>query len=90
MIFGDFQVKHGSHAVTADRTLWEKAHDVEMSMADAAVITGSATGTAPDVQSILAVKERLSIPLLIGSGLNEANVKEPVSYTHLDVYKRQR
>ena len=53
-----------------------KAHDVEMSMADAAVITGSATGTAPDVQSILAVKERLSIPLLIGSGLNEANVKE--------------
>lgn len=76
MIFGDFQVKHGSHAVMADRTLWEKAHDVEMSMADAAVITGSATGTAPDVQSILAVKERLSIPLLIGSGLNEANVKE--------------
>lgn len=76
MIFGDFQVKHGSHAVTADRTLWEKAHDVEMCMADAAVITGSATGKAPDAESIQSVKAHLNIPLLIGSGLNGSNVKE--------------
>lgn len=76
MIFGDFQVKHGSHAITEGRSLEEKAYDVEISMADAAIITGSATGKSPDVESIRKVKQRLSIPLLIGSGLNSGNADE--------------
>lgn len=74
MIFGDFQVKHGSHAVTADRTLAEKAADVENSMADAAVITGTKTGKAPDISEILEVKKNISIPLIAGSGVNINNV----------------
>ena len=76
MIFGDFQVKHGSHAITSDRTLEEKAKDIEESMADAAVITGSRTGKAPDKESILQVKRTIHIPLLAGSGLNVKNVAE--------------
>lgn len=76
MIFGDFQVKHGSHAVTSDRSLEEKASDVEVCMADAAIITGDATGKAPDAESIRKVKGKISIPLLIGSGLNAGNAKE--------------
>lgn len=76
MIFGDFQVKHGSHAITADRSLEEKAHDVEISMADAAIITGDATGRAPDVEGIDLVRENITIPLLIGSGLNVENAGE--------------
>lgn len=74
MVFGDFQVKHGSHAITADRSLREKAHDIQVSGADAAILTGSATGIAPDETLIREVKQGLSIPLLIGSGLNGGNV----------------
>lgn len=76
MIFGDFQVKHGSHALTSDRSLEEKAMDIQNSMADAAIITGSATGKSPDLESVCRVRQKLSIPLLIGSGMNQDNVKE--------------
>lgn len=76
LIFGDFQVKHGSHTITADRPIEEKAHDIQVSMADAAIITGDATGRAPSVESIDLVRENISIPLLIGSGLNVENAGE--------------
>ena len=76
MVFGDFQVKHGSHAITADRSLQEKAHDIQVSGAQAAILTGTATGIAPDATTIQEVKKGLQIPLLIGSGLNAGNVQE--------------
>ena len=76
MIFGDFQVKHGSHAITADRTLSEKAHDIQVSGADAAILTGMATGIAPDPMLIDDIKKNLCIPLLIGSGLNAQNLPQ--------------
>lgn len=74
MIFGDFQVKHGSHEMTADRTLAEKAHDVQTSGAEAAILTGTATGVAPDEGGIADIKKHLNIPLIIGSGLNIKNI----------------
>lgn len=74
MIFGDFQVKHGSHEMTADRTLAEKAHDVQVSGAEAAILTGTATGVAPDKDEIADIKRHLDIPLIIGSGLNIKNI----------------
>lgn len=80
MVFGDFQVKHGSHAITADRSLREKAHDIQTAGADAAILTGSATGSAPDAGLIQEVKQGLAIPLLIGSGLNVDNAAELWQY----------
>lgn len=76
MILGDFQVKHGSHAITADRSIEEKAHDVENSLGDAAIITGNATGSPPDIPTLIKVKNKISIPVLIGSGLSHKNIKE--------------
>ena len=75
MVFGDFHVKHGSHAITADRTLEEEAHDIEAFMCDAAIITGVATGTPPDAEACKAVKAHLSIPLLVGSGVSVRNIE---------------
>lgn len=75
MIFGDFQVKHGSHAITADRSLAEKAHDIQTCGAHAAILTGSATGVAPDAALIGDIRQHLHLPLLIGSGLNAGNVE---------------
>jgi hypothetical protein len=75
LIFGDFQVKHGSHAITADRSILEKAQDIETSLGDAVIITGTATGTPPDSESILSIKGKLSIPVLVGSGLSIKNLQ---------------
>ena len=74
MIFGDFHVKHGSHARTADRGLVDQAHDIQEFLGDAAIITGVATGSPPDAETCKRVKEHISIPLLIGSGLSVANL----------------
>lgn len=74
MIFGDFQVKYGSHAITADRSIIEKARDIQNSGAEAAILTGSMTGIAPDKNLIIDIKNNgLLIPLLLGSGINAKN-----------------
>jgi len=75
MVFGDFQVKHGSHAITSDRTVIEKAHDIEAFLGDAAIITGLSTGNPPDGKSCDGVHKELGIPLLIGSGLSSDNIQ---------------
>lgn len=76
MVFGDFHVKHGSHALTADRSLADQAHDVQEFLCDAAIITGLATGTPPDAAACKTVKPHIAIPLLIGSGLSIRNLAE--------------
>ena len=76
MVFGDFHVKHGSHSITADRSLEEEAHDVESFLCDAAIITGVATGTPPDAEACRRVKSHLSIPLLVGSGVSVKNLDD--------------
>lgn len=76
MVYGDFQVKHGSHAITADRSLAEKAHDIQTSGAEAAILTGSATGVAPNSAILRTIADDLSIPVLIGSGMNAENAAE--------------
>mgnify|MGYP003092891750 FL=1 len=74
MIFGDFQVKYGSHAITADRSIIEKARDIQNSGAEAAILTGSMTGIAPDKNLIIDIKNNgLLIPFLLGSGINAKN-----------------
>ena len=76
MVFGDFHVKHGSHAITADRSLEEQAEDVETALADAVIVTGVSTGTAPTLADIERIRRVVRIPVLIGSGLSAANLAE--------------
>jgi uncharacterized protein len=53
-IFADVHVKHGAHAITADRAIGELARDNEFFDADAAIATGTAlpvvvgSGVSPD------------------------------------------
>lgn len=42
--------------------------------AEAAILTGTATGVAPDKDGIADIKKHLGIPLIIGSGLNIKNI----------------
>lgn len=76
MIFGDYHVKHGSHQLVADKSPLELARDVEASLADAIIVTGRETGAAPDRTEIAAIREAVSIPLLIGSGLSRDTMDE--------------
>lgn len=72
----DVNVKHGSHYIIHDRSVWEQAMDVEAQGGDAVIVTGFDTGTPPTVENIGKCKEASALPIFIGSGLNSQNVSE--------------
>ncbi len=72
----DVNVKHGSHYIIHDRSVAEQAMDIEAQDGDAVIVTGFDTGTPPTVEKILECKKAVSLPILIGSGLNIDNVNE--------------
>ena len=78
-IFADVHVKHGAHAITADRTLAELARDVEFFDADAAIATGQRTGDSASLEELRAIAAGTSLPVLVGSGVNPANVGDMFS-----------
>lgn len=74
-IFADVHVKHGSHAIVADRTIEEQAKDVLFFSGDALICTGQRTGDAPTDEELRAIKISPSIPVLVGSGMTPDNVE---------------
>ena len=79
-ILADVCVKHGSHFIVSDRSLVEQAKDAEEYLADAVIITGTRTGSAPLVEEVRQVKENIGVPLFIGSGLTAENVQRFLPY----------
>src|SRR5690606_24279359 len=53
-VYADVRKKHAAHAWTADLTIAELAAAAEMHRADGLVVTGSATGHAPDPDDLRA------------------------------------
>jgi membrane complex biogenesis BtpA family protein len=76
MVFGDFHVKHGSHQITSDRDIVEQAEDVQTALGDAVIVTGIKTGVAPQKDDIMSIRDAVSLPILIGSGLSVKNLDE--------------
>lgn len=72
----DVNVKHGSHYIIHDRTVEEQAMDIEAQDGDAVIVTGFDTGTPPTVDRVLSCKEKVSLPIFVGSGINTKNVEE--------------
>lgn len=75
-VFADVHVKHGAHAITADRPLGELARDVEFFDADVAIATGSRTGDAASLDELRAIAAGTSLPVAVGSGVTPGNVGE--------------
>ena len=75
-VFADVHVKHGSHAVVADRSLAELTRDAEFFDADAVIATGSRTGDATDLEELRGIAEATTLPVLVGSGVTEGNAAE--------------
>ena len=72
-IFADVHVKHGAHAIVADRPVEEQARDVEFFDADVAIATGNHTGDATPIEEIENIRRGTSLPVIIGSGLSVGN-----------------
>ncbi|NNE46862.1 MAG: BtpA/SgcQ family protein [Rhodothermales bacterium] len=81
-IFADIRKKHAAHALTGDLTIGEIAAGMELHLADAIVVTGSATGVSPNVDSLKEVREATILPLIVGSGITAENVG--LFYDHAD------
>jgi uncharacterized protein len=73
-IFADSHVKHGSHAITADRSVAELTRDLEWSLADVVIATGQRTGDVAGEAEVSAIRAATTLPLLVGSGVTATNV----------------
>jgi uncharacterized protein len=75
-VFADVHVKHGSHAIVADRPVAEQARDAEFFDADVTIATGSHTGDPTSVEEIEHIRSGTFLPVIIGSGLSVENANE--------------
>jgi membrane complex biogenesis BtpA family protein len=73
-IFADIKKKHSAHAITADVPLGDTAHAAEFMRADAVIVTGTATGSAPQLEDAQEAKAHCHIPVLLGSGIDADNL----------------
>ena len=67
-------MKHGAHAIVADRPVEEQVKDLAFFDADAVIATGQRTGHAADLDYIRLIKEASHLPTLVGSGVTPENV----------------
>ncbi|MFK7880197.1 BtpA/SgcQ family protein [Roseobacter sp.] len=73
-VFADSHVKHGSHAIVADRTVTELTRDLAFFDADAVIATGQRTGDSAALDEIETVRDATHLPVLVGSGVTPENV----------------
>ena len=73
-IFADAHVKHGAHAIVADRSLEEMARDLEFFDADALIVTGQRTGDSADPAELALFRSASRLPVLVGSGVSRHNI----------------
>jgi hypothetical protein len=83
-IIADVKKKHSSHALTGDVPLAEAARTTEFFGAQALVVTGTATADPPAPEDVATVKEAVSVPVCIGSGVTAENL--PALWPHADVF----
>jgi uncharacterized protein len=73
-VFADVHVKHGAHAIVADRSIPEMTRDAEFFDADAVIVTGQRTGDSADLGELATVAGSTGLPVLVGSGVTPDNV----------------
>ncbi len=72
LILADIQVKYAT--MLEDRSLAESAALATAHQADAVVVSGSATGSAPVPDELIAAGSGAGVPVIIGSGLDAINI----------------
>ncbi|WP_320020113.1 BtpA/SgcQ family protein [Labilibaculum manganireducens] len=79
-VFTDIKKKHSSHAITADVDIAETAEAAEFFLSDGVIITGSSTGKTVYLHELKSLKDKIHIPVLIGSGITAENLSEYWDY----------
>jgi uncharacterized protein len=79
-IFADVHVKHGSHAIVADRSLPELTRDAEFFDADAVIVTGQRTGDSAAIDDLSTVKRSTDLAVMVGSGVSRDNISQIFDY----------
>jgi membrane complex biogenesis BtpA family protein len=80
-VFADSHVKHGAHAITADRTIEELTRDLAFFDADAVIATGQRTGDSAAIAEIETIAGATHLPVLVGSGVDATNIGEILKRT---------
>ena len=75
-ILADIKKKHASHAITGDLSLEETAKGTTFCRADGLIVTGRATGHAPDPHDLETARHATPLPVLVGSGVTARNVSD--------------
>ena len=75
-VFADIKKKHSSHAITADVSLAETARAAEFFLADAVVVTGTATAEPTSPADVREAVDACRLPVLVGSGLTPQNLSQ--------------
>lgn len=81
-VFADSHVKHGAHAITADRTIEELTRDLAFFDADVIIATGQRTGNSATVEEIETIGAATHLPLLVGSGVSKDNILDILNRTN--------
>lgn len=68
-IFTDSHVKHGAHAITADRSVEELTRDLEFFDADVVIATGHRTGDEVKEEELATIDNATHLPVIVGSGV---------------------
>jgi hypothetical protein len=72
-IFADVHVKHGAHAIVADRSVPEQTRDAVFFDADVLIATGQRTGDETPVEEVTSIQSATLLPVIVGSGLSTQN-----------------
>ena len=81
-IFTDAHVKHGSHAIVADRPIPELTRDLGFFDSDCIITTGKRTGDSASMDEIDEIAGATHLPLLVGSGVTADNIVQILSRTN--------
>lgn len=73
-VFTDIKKKHSSHTISNDISIDETAKAAEFFLSDGVIVTGNSTGEEASVSEVQSVKKSISIPVIIGSGIDTNNI----------------
>ena len=75
-VFADVKKKHGSHSLTIDLDIRDEIMQAEFFLADGVIVTSQFTGVNPDKNDLIKAKSATQLPVLIGSGMTDENIRE--------------
>jgi len=81
-VWADVNVKLGSHAITADRSLVQQAKDAAWFDANALIVTGNRLGDQPKLEDIVEMTNATSLPVVVGSGVRPDNLSMIFEHAH--------